>query len=252
MVRRSLNDSWRSPIITLCLLCEVLNFSWIASRQHEPIQMWDAFTSELRCSYRGYNAVDEVESALSVMFSSDGEQVIGGYKKTIKIFQTNIPGRDCTSFAIKSPASALALDSTQRSCLAVGSWNGQINLFDQRHLIEEPVERLNGHSGGVTLIKFLDDVYIVSGARKDNSLLMWDIRNSGKPVLNLTRMVDTNQRIHFDISGDGKWLTSGDTNGLLHVWDISNKTQAYGFKVCYITANHIIECNNYNFYYLIL
>lgn len=194
--------------------------------------MWDAFNGELRCSYRGYNAVDEVETALSVMFSSAGDHVIGGYKKTIKIFQTNVPGRDCSSFAIKSPASAMALGLQQTSCLAVGSWNGQISLYDQRHRTEDPIEQFCGHSGGITSLKFLSDgYYMVSGARKDNSLLMWDIRNSSNPVLYLSRMVDTNQRIYFDISENGKWLISGDTSGLVHVWDIGNKTQPNGFKV---------------------
>lgn len=33
---------------------------WISTQQHGPIQMWDAFDGKLRCSYRGYDAVDEV------------------------------------------------------------------------------------------------------------------------------------------------------------------------------------------------
>lgn len=195
--------------------------------------MWDAFNGELRCSYRGYNAVDEVETALSVLFSSAGDQVIGGYKKTIKIFQTNVPGRDCASFAIKSPASAMALGSqVLTSCVAVGSWNGQISMYDQRQRTEDPIQQFCGHSGGITSLKFLiDGCYMVSGARKDNSLLLWDVRNNSQPVLCLSRMVNTNQRIHFDVSENGKWLISGDTTGLMHVWDISNKTQPNGFKV---------------------
>lgn len=52
--------------------------------------MWDAFSGELRCSYRGYDDVDEVESAISIVFSNDAQKVIGGFKKTIKIFDTNV------------------------------------------------------------------------------------------------------------------------------------------------------------------
>lgn len=208
-------------------------FSWIASRQHEPIQMWDAFNGTLRCSYRGYNAVDEVESALSITFSSDGLEVIGGYKKSIKIFQTNVPGRDYTSVPIKSPSSALAVNNGNTNYLAVGSWTGMISLYDTRHLNRDVIDQFAGHTGGITFLKFLHgDNYLVSGARKDNKLLMWDIRNSFRPVLELNREVTTNQRIYFDVSEDGKWLASGDTNGLIHAWDISEKTTAHGFKVC--------------------
>lgn len=62
--------------------------SWISSRQHCPIQLWDGFTGDLRGSYRGYDNVDEVEAAFSVTFTSDAEKIIGGYKKTLKIFDT--------------------------------------------------------------------------------------------------------------------------------------------------------------------
>jgi hypothetical protein len=51
--------------------------------------MWDAFDGALRCSYRGYNAVDEVEPAISVCFSNDGSQIHAGYKKSIKTFYTD-------------------------------------------------------------------------------------------------------------------------------------------------------------------
>lgn len=64
------------------------NSSWLASRQHEPIHMWDAFTGRLRCTYRGYDAVDEVEAALSLTFSGCGLKIFAGYKKDIKIFDT--------------------------------------------------------------------------------------------------------------------------------------------------------------------
>lgn len=48
--------------------------------------MWDAFDGALRCSYRGYNAVDEVEPAISICFSKDALQIHAGYKKSIKTF----------------------------------------------------------------------------------------------------------------------------------------------------------------------
>lgn len=48
--------------------------------------MWDAFDGSLRCSYRGFNAVDEMEPALSVSFTSDGRKIIAGYKKHLRIF----------------------------------------------------------------------------------------------------------------------------------------------------------------------
>ncbi|KAI9576158.1 hypothetical protein GQX74_013899 [Glossina fuscipes] len=62
----------------------------VTSRQHEPIHMCDAFTGKLRCTYRGYDEVDEVEHAISLLFSNDGQKVMVGYKKSIQIFDPNM------------------------------------------------------------------------------------------------------------------------------------------------------------------
>ena len=67
-----------------------LLLSWLATRQHEPIHMWDAFDGKLLCTYRGYDDVDEVESAISVTFSNDGQKVLAGFKKSLKQFDTTV------------------------------------------------------------------------------------------------------------------------------------------------------------------
>lgn len=195
---------------------------WIASRQHEPIQLWDAYNGTLRSSYRGYNAVDEVEPALSVAFSPDGAEVIGGYKDSLKLFKTDVPGRDYTTITLKSPASALAINSTGHT-IAIGSWTGTISLRDPRDEKSICYYELIGHNGGITCLKFLHTKnLLISGARKDNELLVWDMRKSTEPIHRLSRNVTTNQRIYFDVSANEKWLVSGDTTGVMHTWNIEN------------------------------
>ncbi|XP_073823262.1 uncharacterized protein isoform X2 [Musca autumnalis] len=103
---------------------------WLATQQHEPIHMWDAFTGELRCSYRGYDDVDEIESAISVAFSNDGQKVVGGYKKNIKNFDTNIPGRDYTTVPVKQTVSCFAFNQENDNCVTTGSWNSHIYHYD--------------------------------------------------------------------------------------------------------------------------
>lgn len=66
-----------------------------------------------------------------------------------------------------------------------------------------------------------DGIRLVSGARKDHRLLIWDIRYFRRPLNILTRAVDTNQRVYFDISPCGKYLVSGGTDGMLKVWDVN-------------------------------
>lgn len=51
--------------------------------------MWDAFDGTLRCSYRGFNAVDEMEPALSLIFNPEGSRIIAGYKKYLRTFDVD-------------------------------------------------------------------------------------------------------------------------------------------------------------------
>lgn len=196
--------------------------SFLASRQHEPIQMWDAYNGDLRCSYRGYNAVDEVESAYSVTFTPNGASIIGGYRKTLKIFKTETPGRDYNSVAIKSPASALACN-LNGDTIAVGSWSSAITLYDTRELSSGSICQFEKHRGGITYLRFLNGKnLLISGGRKDNQMFLWDMRYLSEPVGGLSRNVNTNQRIYFDISRDESWIVSGDTTGIIHAWNLSD------------------------------
>ncbi len=51
-----------------------------------------------------------------------------------------------------------------------------------------------------------DGNYLFTGARKENDILCWDIRNTSRVVMRLSRLVDTNQHIRFDIDPTGKYL----------------------------------------------
>ncbi|CAH1636801.1 unnamed protein product [Spodoptera littoralis] len=191
---------------------------WLTTRQNAPVQMWDAYDGSLRCSYRGFDAVDQMEPALSVIFSNDGSQIIAGYKKTIRTFDVERPGREFVEHKIKAPAACI---DTCNDLLAVGSWNTTVSLYS----VNTPgnyksIGVMHGHGGGVTQVKFTPDGrYLVSGARKDNRLLLWDIRYYRRPLNILPRVVETNQRVYFDISPCGKYLVSGGTDGVLKVWD---------------------------------
>lgn len=73
---------------------------------------------------------------------------------------------------------------------------------------------------------------LVSGARKDDRLLVWDIRYYRRPLNILSRVVNTNQRIYFDISPCGKYLVSGGTDGILRVWNVDKVDWKSGIDVC--------------------
>lgn len=200
----------------------ILFYRFLTTVQNEPIKLYSS-NGEVLASYRGYDDVDEVENALSVTCSSDGSALYGGYKKNIKIFNSDRPGRDYRTVSTKCPVSSIAECG---NLVVAGSWNKNVVLFDDR----TPTESLScftGHTGGITSIKFAQESrYILIGARKNHCLLKWDLRNLSVTAVLYQRYVDTNQRIQFDTSPDDKYIISGDTRGILHLWDFNDETDS--------------------------
>lgn len=73
---------------------------------------------------------------------------------------------------------------------------------------------------------------LFSGARKDNMIYQWDMRDYSKPVATFERQVSTNQRIYFDLSPAMEWLVSGDTTGLVKAWNL-NTSELVEVSMCY-------------------
>ena len=110
--------------------------------------------------------------------------------------------------------------------VTTGSWNGFINHYDMRIPKLGSLFTLGGHSGGITWLRYApnddNNYYLFSGARKDNKILQWDMRDYTQPVQVFERQVATNQRIYFDLSPGLQWLVSGDTAGCMRAWNLSN------------------------------
>ncbi|XP_024604187.1 telomerase Cajal body protein 1 [Neophocaena asiaeorientalis asiaeorientalis] len=199
--------------------------SYVASSSREnPIHIWDAFTGELRASFRSYNHLDELTAAHSLCFSPDGSQLFCGFNRTVRIFSTSRPGRDCevrATFAKKQGQSGIisciAFSPTQ-PLYACGSYGRSLGLYTWDD--GSPLALLGGHRGGITHLCFHPDGNrFFSGARKDAELLCWDLRQPGRPLWSLSREVTTNQRIYFDLDPSGQFLVSGSTSGAVSVWD---------------------------------
>ncbi|XP_063828434.1 telomerase Cajal body protein 1 homolog [Ostrinia nubilalis] len=224
---------------------------WITTKQNGPIQMWDAFDGSLRCSYRGFDVVDEMEPALSLTFNQQGTRIVAGYKKCLRTFEVERPGRDYVEHKISNPASCIA---THGNLMAVGSWNTTISLFNVNEVGNyKSIGNMHGHGGGVTHMKFTPDGFrLVSGARKDHRLLVWDIRYYRRPLNILSRAVDTNQRVYFDVSPCGRYIVTGGTDGIVKVWDVKQAnwkesldvTEGIGDNVTYKFPLHKDCCNS--------
>ncbi|KAJ9591397.1 hypothetical protein L9F63_002003 [Diploptera punctata] len=211
-----------------------LSCCFVSTSKDSPIHLWDAFTGKLRCTYRAYNVVDEIESANSLTFSPSGEKLYCGFKNFIRVFNTNYPGRECTIRNLKRQfptqkqtgiISCISVNPALPNIYAAGSYSRSIGVYSEPH--GTLLCLLLGHTGGITHIQFSPDgTKLLSGGRKDSEIICWDIRNPGNILFTVKREVATNQRIYFDITSDSQYFVSGNTNGKVNIWDTSQITEA--------------------------
>lgn len=199
--------------------------TFLTTSKDNPIHNWDAKTGQLLSSYRAYDQMDELTAAYSLCYSLDGTKIYSGFKKMIRVFDTNRPGRECQSrptFAGKVGGqggiiSCLA-PSPQGNLYAAGSYSRSIGLYYEPQ--GEAVFVFEGQQGGVTHIAFSPDgTKLFSGGRKDPEILCWDLRKPGQILYVAVRKVETNQRIYFDLDSTGRYLFSGNHDGMVTVWD---------------------------------
>jgi len=123
----------------------------------QPVHLIDAYTAQIRATYRPYNNLDEMESPTVATFTPDGSRIIaGGFRsdRMIHVFHTAIPGRSDigetsdvwrlgktrrSKDGQKGLVSSIALppsssgSSSSTSVFAVGTYSpGSIYIYDDR------------------------------------------------------------------------------------------------------------------------
>lgn len=197
---------------------------FVSSSRDNPIHLWDAFTGNLQSSFRPYNHLDELTPAHSLCFTPDGSHLYCGFDKMVRVFDTSRPGRDCEkrpTFVKKRGQSGIVSCisfSPVQDIYACGSYSKTVALYSKREGIAITI--LQGHQGGLTHVIFSPDGNCVySGGRKDPEILSWDLRQPGQVLFSMMRSVTTNQRMYFDLETSGHYLVSGNTEGVVSVWD---------------------------------
>nr|CAG4638475.1 EOG090X06W9 [Cyclestheria hislopi] len=208
-----------------------------STAKNNPIHLWDAYTGKLINTYRAYNHVDEVEAATSLCMDPSGEKLYCGFNKCVRIFNVDTPGRQCETRPTKSSNGISASQSGIISCIAVNpalpSVYAAASYLKTVGLYSEPDGTtlciLEGHRGGVTHVKFSPDgLLLYTGGRKDPEIICWDLRNPSSVLFTVKRTVETNQRIYFDLDPSGRYLLSGDTGGLIRIWDTLKAVESSG------------------------
>ncbi|XP_028405488.1 telomerase Cajal body protein 1-like [Dendronephthya gigantea] len=209
---------------------------FISSSREHPLHLWDAFTGQVRCSYRSFNNMDEIVSPHCVAFNSDGSKIYCGFDKMVRVFDTSRPGRQCQQRRTVSKKqgqfgiiSCIAASPENNGLYACGSFSKSVGLYNEPK--GDLMSLVEGHQGGVTHLAFSHDGQrLYSGGRKDNEIICWDMRYPGAILHKLSRFVKTNQRMYFDIDSSGKYVISGNHDGTVSVWDT------------YVSSDVILPC----------
>eukprot|EP00043_Microstomoeca_roanoka_P005942 m.59045 g.59045 ORF g.59045 m.59045 type:complete len:518 (-) comp13201_c1_seq1:229-1782(-) len=231
----SATSSW-SPVLTLAEGELVYDYCWLptmssydpstcllasSSRDH-PTHVWDAFTGELRGTYRSYDQYDEIAAATALSFTPDGSRLYCGLKNAVHVFDTERPGRDyltrdLTKHGLKGIVSSLAFP-LEGNMYATGFYNGGVSVFDEHN--GELSVHLKMESGVTHMLFSPHEPHLYVGLRKHPVIGVFDLRRADRPLLHLTRSVTTNQRIYFDLDATGQYLVSGDQRGGIVWWDM--------------------------------
>ncbi|CAG8580198.1 12420_t:CDS:10 [Ambispora gerdemannii] len=207
---------------------------FLSSSRDHPVHLWDAFSGKIRASYTMVDHREQLIGPNSLAFNLDGSRIYCGYNNMIEIFDSGRPGREGEKHPTtptrkskegqKGVISCIAFNPDNSGLYAAGSYSKTIGLYDEKN--NELLYLLRNLYSGVTQIKFSPDgYYLFSASRRDNFIHCWDIRNTGDVLFKLDRVGDTNQRLAFDIDSSGRYLITGDQNGKILVYNISNPTE---------------------------
>ena len=216
--------------------------------QFQPIHLYDAFDGHIRATYRCFDHLDEMVASKSLCFNPQGTKLIAGLKNQIRIFDVSVPGRDCETVktfdkkegGLSGIISSIDFNPSMEQVFALASYDKSSAVYlDPRAQL---LCVLEGQKGGITQIKFSQDgTKLICGARKDNEILVWDMRNPGELYATFQRKVETNQRIYFDVKND--FLISGSTDGSVSVWNLGQ-----GNLVAEYDSMHLDAVNGISFH----
>ncbi|KAH9851206.1 WD40-repeat-containing domain protein [Lenzites betulinus] len=237
------------------------SFCLVASIRECPVKLLDASDGRLRASYKIVDHRERHVAPHSLAFNPSVNRLYCGFEDAIEVFDVNRPGEGTrlhttpskkSRDGLKGIISALAFAPDMSSGLyAAGTLSpssptsSNIALFSE-DTGEAPVmflgadDRRGGAGYGVRasvsqlMFNPARPHLLYASFRRMDSIYCWDIRADVSRPLEVfttaptstsgeerTRRPATNQRMRFDIDYGGRWLSVGDQDGGISVFDLA-------------------------------
>jgi WD40 repeat protein len=203
---------------------------FVSTSRDQPVHLWDAYTGELRASYRAFDHLDELASAQSLAFNSTGTKLFAGFDRIIRFFDLSQPSRDFRARPLSKTRrsrkgqrgliSTLHFNPDHSKIYAAGSYAGTTCVYTEDE--GEELLTLRDHDGrGISQVKFSPcGRFLFTAARRDARIHCWDIRATTEILHTFNRVADTNQRIEFDLHCGGRYLATGSQTGRVTLYDV--------------------------------
>ncbi|KAH9886664.1 WD40-repeat-containing domain protein [Cubamyces lactineus] len=235
------------------------SFCFVASVRDCPVKLLDASDGRLRASYRIVDHRERQVAPHSLAFNPGANRLYCGFEDAIEVFDIHCPGEGTrlhttpskkSRDGLKGIISALSFAPDMSSALyAAGSLSpsapssSNIALFSE-DTGEVPVMFVgaegsqNGAGYGVRasvsqLMFNPGRPYLLYASfRRMDSIFCWDLRadvsrpieifgRKPQPISGKERKAATNQRLRFDIDYGGRWLSVGNQDGGISVFDLA-------------------------------
>lgn len=108
----------------------------------------------------------------------------------------------------KGIISCIAFNPDYSGCFAAGSYANSVNIYLEN--THASVLEICDLEFGVTYLRWSPCGNMLwVGGRKHNDVICWDVRHTRSEVGRISRYLNTNQRMTFDIDPWGKYLATG-------------------------------------------
>ncbi|KAI0350547.1 hypothetical protein OH77DRAFT_1430888 [Trametes cingulata] len=238
---------------------DAASFCFVASVRECPVKLLDASDGRLRASYRIVDHRERQIAPHSLAFNVSANRLYCGFEDAIEVFDINCPGEGTrlhttpskkSRDGLKGIISALAFAPDMSSGLYVAGslspsspTSSNIAIFSE-DAGEAPVMFVGAEDGrhgashgvraSVSQLMFnpARPYLLYASFRRMDSIFCWDLRadvgepveifsRAAVPISGKGRRAATNQRLRFDIDYGGRWLSVGDQDGGISVFDLA-------------------------------
>ncbi|KAI0799743.1 WD40-repeat-containing domain protein [Irpex lacteus] len=239
------------------------SFCFLASVRECPVKLLDAATGRLRASYKIVDHRERHVAPYCMAFNGTATKIYCGFEDAIEVFDTQYPGEGTrwhttpskkSRDGLKGIISALAFSSdTSSGVFAAGSLSPSSPASSNLAIFTEttgevPVMFVGNESGGtglgvpssVSQVMFnpARPYLLYASFRRHDYIYTWDLRGDvSSPIQRFQRaarddllkrkeVVETNQRLRFDVDIGGNWLSVGNQYGEIYFFDLNATAEA--------------------------